>query len=142
MENQNTNTASKKTIQEVVAEKISQSGENVANIVINKLAEVEISKRVESISKAIQKQEQLEKDLKKISKNDVVTYVDGVAIEVMSKSRFEDIKKGKEKIDKLIKAIDLALTQNTFDSYIKLEDTLKKLDNAGGNKKEGSEETE
>lgn len=142
MENQNTNTASKKTIQEVVAEKISQSGENVANIVIDKLAEVEISKRVESISKAIQKQEQLEKDLKKISKNDVVTYVDGAATEVMSKSRFEDIKKGKEKIDKLTKAIDLALTQNTFDSYIKLEDTLKKLDNAGGNKKEGSEETE
>ena len=47
-----------KTIQEAVAEKITQSGENVANTVIEKLAEVEISKRVDAITKAVQKQEQ------------------------------------------------------------------------------------
>jgi len=123
-----------KTIQEAVAEKITQSGENVANTVIEKLAEVEISKRVDTITKAVQKQEQLEKDLKKINKNDVVTYIEGTPTEVMSKNRFEEIKKGKEKIEKLTKAIDFALTQNSFDAYNKLAETLKKLDNAGGNK--------
>lgn len=131
-----------KTIQEAVAEKITQSGENVANTVIEKLAEVEISKRVDAITKAIQKQEQLEKDLKKINKNDVVTYVEGTPTEVMSKNRFEEIKKGKEKIEKLTKAIDFALTQNSFDAYNKLAETLKKLDNAGGNKTEGSDDSE
>lgn len=131
-----------KTIQEAVAEKITQSGENVANTVIEKLAEVEISKRVDAITKAVQKQEQLEKDLKKINKNDVVTYIEGTPTEVMSKNRFEEIKKGKEKIEKLTKAIDFALTQNSFDAYNKLAETLKKLDNAGGNKTEGSDDSE
>ena len=131
-----------KTIQEAVAEKITQSGENVANTVIEKLAEVEISKRVAAITKAVQKQEQLEKDLKKINKNDVVTYIEGTPTEVMSKNRFEEIKKGKEKIEKLTKAIDFALTQNSFDAYNKLAETLKKLDNAGGNKTEGSDDSE
>ena len=132
----------KKTIQEAVAEKITQRGENVANTVIEKLAEVEISKRVDDITKAVQKQEQLEKDLKKINKNDVVTYIEGTPAEVMSKNRFEEIKKGKEKIDKLTKAIDFALTQNSFDAYNKLAETLKKPDNVGGNKTEGSGDSE
>jgi len=131
-----------KTIQEAVAEKITQSGENVANTVIEKLAEVEISKRVDAITKAVQKQEQLEKDLKKINKNDVVTYIEGTPTEVMSKNRFEEIKKSKEKIDKLTKAIDFALNQNSFDAYNKLAETLKKLDNAGGNKTESSDDSE
>jgi hypothetical protein len=131
-----------KTIQEAVAEKIAQSGENVANTVIEKLAEVEISKRVEAITKGIQKQEQLERDLKKINKNDVVTYVDGVATEVMSKNRFEEIRRNKDKIDNLTKAIDLALVQNSFDAYNKLAETLKKLDNVGGNKTESSNDSE
>jgi hypothetical protein len=131
-----------KTIQEAVAEKITQSGEYVSNTVIEKLAEVEISKRVDAITKAIQKQEQLEKDLKKINKNDVVTYIEGTPTEVMSKNRFEEIKKCKEKIEKLTKAIDFSLTQNSFDAYNKLAETLKKLDNAGGNKTEGPDDSE
>lgn len=131
-----------KTIQEAVAEKITKSGENVANIVIKKLAEIEISKRVDIITKAIQKQELLEKDLKKINKNDVVTYIDEIATEVMSKNRFEEIKKAKEKIEKITKSIDYALTQNSFDAYNKLTETLKKLDNVGANKTEGSNDSE
>ena len=130
------------TIQEAVAEKIIKSGENIANTVIEKLAEVEILKRIDIITKAVQNQEHLEKDLKKINKNDVVTYIEGIPTEVMSKNRFEEIKKGKEKIEKLTKAIDFALTQNSFDAYNKLAETLKKTDNAGGNKTEGSDNSE
>lgn len=131
-----------KTIQEAVAEKIKLSGENVANIVIEKLAEVEITKRVTAITSAVQKQDELEKNLKKINKNDVVTYVDGLPTEVMSKNRFEEIKKAKEKAEKLTKAIYFALTENTADAYNKLSETLKKIDNAGGNQKESSEDSE
>ena len=60
----------------------------------------------------------------------------------MSKNRFEEIKKAKEKAEKLTKAIDFALTENTADAYNKLSETLKKLDNAGGNQKESSEDSE
>lgn len=128
------------TIQEAVAKKITECGDTVANTVIDKLAEVEISKRVDIITKAIAKQDQLEKDLKKIDgKNDLVTYVDQKPVEAMSKTRFEEIKKAKEKMDNLVKATNLALEQNTSESYTKLTETLKKLDNAGGDKKEGTE---
>jgi len=132
-----------KTIQEAVAEKITKSGEDVANVVIDKLAEVEVSKRVDLVLKSVQKLEQIEKDFKKIDKNDVTTYVGGAPQEAMSKARFDEIKKGKEKIAKLSNAIDAALTGNNVDSYNKLAETLKKLDNANsGSKSEESSDSE
>lgn len=131
-----------KTIQEAVAEKIKLSGENVANIVIEKLAEVEITKRVALITSAVHKQEELERDFKKINKNDIVTYVDSVPTEVMSKNRFEEIKRAKDKLEGLNKATDAALSENTTAAYNILSETLKKLDNAGGNQKSGSKDSE
>lgn len=131
-----------KTIQETVAEKIAGSGPDVLNIVVDKLAEIEISKRVEAITKGISKQDQLEKELKKIDgKNDVITYVEGKEVQSMSKNRFEEIKKAKEKLDGLTKAMDAALSGNTAEAYTKLNETLNKLNNAGGDKKESPGES-
>jgi biopolymer transport protein ExbB/TolQ len=131
-----------KTIQETVAEKIAGSGPDVLNIVVDKLAEIEISKRVEAITKSISKQDQLEKELKKIdAKNDVITYVEGKEVQSMSKTRFEEIKKAKEKLDGLTKAMDTALSSNTAEAYTKLNETLNKLNNAGGDKKESPGES-
>jgi hypothetical protein len=135
-------TTNPKTIQEVTAEKITAISPTIADTVATNLAQIEINKRVENITKAIAKQDQLAKDLKKIDKNDVDTYVDGQPHSAMSKSRFEEIKKAKEKIDNLTKSIDNALTTNTPDAYNKLAETLKKLDNAGGDKKESSGHSE
>lgn len=130
-----------KTIQESVADKISASGPDVQNIVVDKLAEIEISKRVESITKAISKQDQLEKEFKKIDgKNDIISYAAGVEVQAMSKNRFEEIKKAKEKLDGLTKVIDAALSSNSSEAYVKLNETLNKLNNAGGDKKESSGE--
>ena len=132
-----------KSILEVAAEKVAEKGgEYVAKVVSDKLAEVIVNKRIDTITKAIQKQEQLDKDLKKINKNDVTHYVEGNPFESMSKQRFDDIKKLKEKTEKLTKATEAALEQNSTDAYNKLEETLKKLDNAGSNKTEGSAEGE
>lgn len=129
-----------KTIQESVAEKISKSGENVATIVIDKLAEIEINKRVDLITRSISKQDQLEKEVKKIDRNDTSFYQGGALVETMSKNRYDDIKKAKDKLTNLINNINVALDQNTTEAYIKLSETLKKLDNVGGNQKEGTTE--
>jgi len=131
-----------KTIQEAVAEQISNSGAKVAEIVIDKMAQIEIDKRVATIQKAILKQDELTKDLKKIDKEDFVTYAAGNQVSVMSKERFEQIKKLKEKIQKLVAATNAALNDNTHEAYTKLEEALKKLNNAGGNTKEDSAESE
>jgi acetylornithine deacetylase/succinyl-diaminopimelate desuccinylase-like protein len=130
-----------KTIKEAVAEKIKECGEEVANTVINKLAEVEISRRVDLIMKGINHLEKLEKEWKKVDgKKDVITYNDaGEKIETMSKARWEEIKKAKEKVDKMTKAIDSALKDNTTDAYNKLSDLVK---NAGNTKEGTTESTE
>lgn len=136
------------TIQEAVAEKISKSGESVAKIVIEELAEIEIRHRVDTITKAIHQQEKLEREFKKINRNDIITYSDGQQMSVMSKTRFDEIKKVSDKLEQLTKAIDSALTLNSVDSYTKLSEVLKKLDamrepkNVDRNKTEGSGENE
>jgi predicted transcriptional regulator len=123
------------TIQEKVAEKIAGSGENIADTVVNKLAEVEISKRVDILTQAIKKQEVVEKEFKKVDgKDDVTTYIGGAEVKAMSKARFDEIKKAKENVDKLNAAIEEALTKNTTEAYTKLDETLKKLGNAGADK--------
>ncbi len=114
-----------KTIQEAVAEKIAQKGTNVAEIVVDKLVDIEIQRRVEIITKAIKKQDDSGKEFSKLNKNDVVTYINGEPNEAMSKNRFDEIKKAKEQLDKLGKLINDALTQNTTDAYNKLSDFLK-----------------
>ena len=127
------------TIQEKVAEKLTAKAPNVADMVADKLVDVEIQKRIECMTKAINKQDYLEKDLKKIDKDDVTTYSEGKQISAMSKSRYDEIKKLKEKIGKLTGSINTALESNSKESYTKLEETLKKLDNAGNAKTESSD---
>lgn len=126
-----------KTIQEAVAEKIAKSGENVQLIVVDNLANVEIQRRIGVITEAVGRFETLTKDLKKIDRNDVETYVGSEKQEAMSKQRFEDIKKLKEKLDILRGVTDKALETNTPDAYNKLSETLKKL---SGNSKESPAE--
>lgn len=129
-----------KTIQQAVAEKLTDFNPLLFNAVADKLAGFEIQKRIELLSKAIQKQEQLDKDLKKIDKNDVVTFAAGNKQEAMSKARFDEINKAKEKVQKLTKAIETCLTENNQDSYTKLTETLNKVSNVGGTQKDDSAE--
>jgi len=127
-----------RTIQEAVAEKISKAGENVQAVVVDKLADVEIQRRIGVITEAVGRFETLEKEFKKINRNDIETYVDGKKAESMSKQRFEEINKTKQKLETLEKATNSALSENTPDSYNKLSETLKKL---SGNSKESSPES-
>lgn len=118
------------TVQQVIAERISQSGTKVRETVIDKLAQVEIDKRVELVNKAIKKVEELEKELKKIDRADGANYTKtGERVEVMSESRYKDIQKAKEKLSGLTKVVDTALESNTPESYSKLGEALNKAGN-------------
>lgn len=129
-----------KTIQQVIEEKITTLGSGLSVMIADKLADVEISKRIETIIKAIQKQDSLEKDLKKINRNDVFTYVNGEKTEAMSKAAFDNIEKIKEKIMKVAKAIEVALAENTGAAYDRVEEVLKKIgSNADSNKGDSAE---
>lgn len=132
------------TIQEAVAQKIAGSGETVKNTVVDILANGEINKRVDSITKAISKIDLLEKEYKKINKSDITTYVNNAPVESMSQNRFNDIKKSKDKFDNLTNAFNIALETNTQEAYDKLSGILKSLENAASStdQKSGNQKTE
>ena len=71
------------------------------NKVIDKVVEVEVSKRVDTITKAISKLDTLEKEFKKINRNDSVSYINGEKVESMTDKRFQEIQKAKQVIDNL-----------------------------------------
>lgn len=122
----------KKTIQEAVAEKLTNAGTVVTDTVVSKIAQIEIDKRVDIITKGLNKISSIESDIKRIDRDDIVTYQSGTQSTSMSKQRYDDIEKLKQKLGELTKDVDTALESNTQDSYNKLSDKLKKLD--GGTK--------
>ena len=113
------------TIQEEVAKKISESGNTVKETVIGALAQIEINRRVDLITRAITAQDKQKEAFNKINRDDVTTYVDRKPVSAMSDARFKEIKKAEEGIEKLSKAIDKALAENTNDSYNKLAEAIK-----------------
>lgn len=131
-----------KTIQEVVLTKISESDENVFNNVVNKFVDIEINSRVDLIMSGCKKQDELEKMIKKISKNDVITYIDGQAVEVMSQARYDEIKKQKEKLNRLVFCLNEALNKNSSETYKVLQEVIQKLGDDNGNKKQGDTNSE
>ena len=128
------------TIQESVANKISAYGPTVHETVVNNLAQTEIDRRVDIITKALVKQEQFEKEFKKINKNDLMTYVDSHPREAMSKQRFDDIKKAEGALNNITNLIEQALNDNSADAYNKLSEIVKKNDNVNKPEKQSTTE--
>lgn len=120
-------------ITEAVAAKIAESGSQVESIVIDKLAQAEINRRVDLITKGIQKIDTLKKEHKKIDRCDTKNYIDGKPVESMSEKRYQEIQKSKQQIDRLENAVSSALEKNDEDSYKKLSDAI------GGQKQESQE---
>lgn len=127
------------TLQEQVANKISESGATVKEHVINILAENEITKRTNLIIQALPLVDKLEKEFAKNNKPDVAEEVDfeGKVVKAASftKNKYEQIKKAKEQLESLKQSIDNCLETNSKEAYSKLENLLK---NAGGNKQENT----
>lgn len=126
-----------KTVYTEVATKIAGCGPLVKDTVVSKVAEVEITRRTNIILTALEINDSLEKELKKVNREDIVTYEAGVEKKTMSKNRFEEINKLKDSLGELDKAVTTALNDNTDDSYQKLaslSDRLKARKQNGGDK--------
>ncbi len=125
------------TIHEEVAKRVAGFGPKVQDIVIDKLVDVEVERRVLLVTQGVNRLENLRKDFNKINRDDLKSYTGGVAVSSMSEKRFQEIGKAKENLDRLEKQLDKTLTENTPDSYNKLSEIIQKL-NATGNPKESS----
>lgn len=107
-----------------IAEKIASAGGEIKDIIVKKLSEVEIEKRVSLVVKAFKSLETLEAELKKVDRPDVITYRSGAEDKSMSKKAFDEVSKLKGKIGELTKATETALDKNDEESYKKLNDFL------------------
>jgi len=113
-----------KTITDVVAEKIAEISPAVNDKVIDALVARELDKRSDAILAGLDKLNSLKNDLKKI-KPDVGGYFDEDGNETKpmqySKAKFEELKKGKEQIDKVQKALDLAIDKGDMSKLYDLK---------------------
>jgi len=99
-----------------VAEKIGQSTSQVRERVISALVEREVVARTDILDKALAKRTELDREIRKLQKPDVEQFdVDGKVVSAsFSKARVDELKKAREGLEKLEKAIDKALTDNDF----------------------------
>ncbi len=109
-----------------IAEKISNSSEEVSTTVVNELANIEIARRTSIITESVRVIEKMEKKQANLEVADVVTFdKDGVKQEVYSEQRFNQIKEIKESIAKIYEASDNALKENNEEVFQKLQEVLR-----------------
>lgn len=109
-------------IQELVAEQLLKNKTRVPDAVVQRLVDVEINRRVDTLSKALNKQESLAGEIKKIDQPDQSTFdTAGVETKSFSAKRFNELKKLKGDLAEIEKLTDEAMEQNTTEAYNKLE---------------------
>lgn len=91
------------------------SGPEVRERVIAGFAEEKKAARVKTLSSAVTKLMELRSSFQKLNKADQISYDgSGKKIETMSAAKFDEIKKARESIERIEKAINLAVDKNDF----------------------------
>lgn len=102
-------------IREAVAERIANSGELVAERVVDALADTTLQKREQQVSQAITESDNLARDLQKLKPDALTFNQDGtVAAEAFTKARIEQRAKLKSRIEKIENALAKALEKNDW----------------------------
>ncbi len=105
-----TDEAPKVSINQKVADALTHLSPTIEDRVVDVLATKEANRRVELVCSGLAKLDELDKENRKLSKPDVITYGgDGETSAVFSKDRHEARGKLVEKMVKMEKAIDKAL---------------------------------
>jgi hypothetical protein len=113
----------KPTVKQLVTQRLAENaGGVVREKVVTLMVEEEIEKRTVAVVAVVKKLDEATKALKKVNVPDNEQFdVDGKVVSATySKTKLDDIKKAKELLAKLTKALDLALEQNNFDKVFEL----------------------
>ncbi len=123
------------TIREAVAEKIANIGPRTREQVIEHFAKIEADRQAAILVKGLTALDTAEASLEKVDKPDQLSYnQDGtIASQAYSLNRINEIKKAKEKIEKITSAITLADEQGNFSA-------LQKIVNSEGQQKPSNPE--
>ena len=116
------------SLRDTIDEKIAGSNPAVLERVIDSFVEAEKDRRAKLLVNGVNALRELEVDLNKINRGDVMHYTDtgAVAAQHFTKDRLNAIKKAKDKIGKLEFALTKALSEHaTADDFAKLEKAVK-----------------
>ena len=110
------------SIKETLAEKLLNSGSDVKSNILDTLYNRELTTRTDACLKLLTKIEEKEKELKKLKVSDNNIYDEGGTVVAggYSKGRIDEIKKVKEELDKLNRALENALENNDFSKALEL----------------------
>jgi hypothetical protein len=105
----------------------------IVDAIVNRKVQTERTKREDILFDALNKREELLRNLQKINRADVVTYGEENEEPIsqsFSKQRKDDIKKAKENLKKMDEALLNAVNNSTYDPLIKL------IKSGGGDQKQ------
>ena len=117
MDNENMTTDNKSTPNIDVVNQLQLNLKNTdfANLLVNKLTEAEVTRRVDPLNKLFNDIKTAQKELNKLSQPDVTNYdSNGNQVKMTSDTRFKEIKAAKEKLESLTKKFNDALTTGDF----------------------------
>lgn len=118
-------------VKTVVAEALAAKGETVKIALVNHFVDKEISSRTEQLIRAVVVIDNLEKELSKEDKPDIVSInSEGVRTANWSEKKFNDVKAKKEKLANIKTLFDVCLDKNLKEDYDKLSKLI------GGGKQE------
>lgn len=126
------------SIHHKVAEAIKGCGPKVEEVLVNTLVDSEVNKRIQIAQTGLKALGALKADVKKLDRPDTVTHtVGGDSQAVYSDKLFKEIKQKREQLEKLERAFEKALNENTGEAYGELDKLSK---NSGGGKGEAPAE--
>jgi len=130
------------SLRDAVDEAIAKSGQTVVDRVKGHYVDTEIKRRADMLVAGVNLLREADLDLRKIDKPDVNHFsADGSAVNSFyTKGTLDKVKKAKERIERLTKALDAVLGSHSADSYKKLDETMKKS-RAGGDGKSSDADT-
>ena len=115
-----------------VKAKVEQAHQNneIRERVVNHLTEVEVDRRATLLQSALDKRDELYKELNKVKPDQVQCNADGQVVnEFFTKAQSKKRKDATDKLNKIDKAINKAVTEADYEG---LKQTLEKLNKGGG----------
>ncbi len=114
-----------------VKDRVSQQNGDIWERVVNHLTEVELERRANLLRDALDKRDELFKQMNKIKPDHLQYNADGVIVnEFYTKDQVRNRKTSIERLDKIDNAISKAVTAADYDG---LQQTLEKLNKGGDN---------
>ncbi len=124
------------SLRDAIDEAISKSGQTVVDRVKDHYVDAEIKRRAEMLVAGRNLLREAELDVRKIDKPDVNHFsADGATVNSFyTKGALDKVKKAKERVERLTKALDAVLGSHSSEDYKKLDEAMKKSRGGGDGK--------